>query len=132
MPYVLVNPAHAEQLNRSLMRLLRPEHLRSGYVTDLYCPTVTHPDTGYMALNLPDTETVPIHIEAQGEELAAMLQVFVDDGAITQEEMEGITTTLSGLRGESVAIVDFIPASWQEFVLTRAEMEADGWFPSAE
>jgi hypothetical protein len=132
MPYVLVNPAHAEQLNRSIMRLLRPEHLRGGYTTDLYCPMVTHPDTGYMALNLPDEETVPIHIEAKGEELAAMLQIFVDDEAMTQEEMDGITTALLGLGGESVAIVDFIPASWQEFVLTRAEMEADGWFPDPE
>ena len=132
MAYVLVNPAHAEQLNRSIMRLLRPEHLRDSYVTDLYCGMVTHPDTGYMALDLPDTETVPIHIESSGEELAAMLQIFVDDEALTQEEMEGIVTALTGLGGEQVRILDFIPASWQDFVLTREEMEADGWFPDPE
>ena len=129
MPYVLVNPAHAEQLNRSIMRLLRPEHLRGGYTTDLYCSMVTHPDTGYMALNLPDTETVPIHIEAKGEELAAMLQIFVDDAAMTQEEMDGITGALMELGGQQVAVVDFIPASWSAYVLTKDQMDADGWFP---
>ncbi len=132
MAYVLVNPAHAEQLNRSIMRLLRPEHLRDDTFTDLYCPMVTHPDTGYMALNLPDTQTAPIHIESSGEELAAMLQVFVDDGALTQAEMDGIVATLTGLGGQEVRILDFIPASWQEFVLTREQMEADGWLPDPE
>ena len=114
------------------MRLLRPEHLRGGYTTDLYCPMVTHPDTGYMALQLPDTETVPIHIEAKGEELADMLQIFVDDAAMTQEEMDGITGALMGLGGEQVAVVDFIPASWSAYVLTKEQMDADGWFPDPE
>ena len=132
MAYVLVNPAHAENLNRSIMRLLRPEHLRSGYTTDLYGAMHTHPETGYMALDLPDTETVPIHIESSGEELVSMLQVFVDDGALTQEEMDGIVTALTGLGGEQVRILDFIPASWQDFVLTKEQMDADGWFPEPE
>jgi len=132
MAYVLVNPAHAENLNRSIMRLLRPEHLRSGYTTDLYCAMHTHPETGYMALDLPDTETVPIHIESSGAELVSMLQVFVDDGALTQEEMDGIVTALAGLGGEQVRILDFIPASWQDFVLTKEQMDADGWFPEPE
>ena len=132
MAYVLVNPAHAEQLNRSIMRLLRPEHLRDNTFTDLYCPMVTHPDTGYMALNLPDTQTAPIHIESSGEEIAAMLQIFVDDEALTQAEMDGIVTTLTDLGGQEVRILDFIPSSWQGFVLTREQMEADGWFPDSE
>tara|TARA_Y100000385_G_scaffold174398_1_gene180399 strand:- start:58 stop:462 length:405 start_codon:yes stop_codon:yes gene_type:complete len=132
MAYVLVNPAHAENLNRSIMRLIRPEHLRSGYVTDLYCTMHTHPETGYMALDLPDTQTVPIHIESSGDELVAMLQVFVDDEALTQEEMGGIVTALTGLGGQQVRILDFIPASWQDFVLTKEQMDADGWFPEPE
>ena len=132
MAYVLVNPAHAENLNRSIMRLIRPEHLRSGYVPDLYCTMHTHPETGYMALDLPDTQTVPIHIESSGDELVAMLQVFVDDEALTQEEMGGIVTALTGLGGQQVRILDFIPASWQDFVLTKEQMDADGWFPEPE
>ncbi len=132
MAYVLVNPAHAENLNRSIMRLIRPEHLRSGYVTDLYCTMHIHPETGYMVLDLPDTQTVPIHIESSGDELVAMLQVFVDDEALTQEEMDGIVTALTGLGGQQVRILDFIPASWQDFVLTKEQMDADGWFPEPE
>jgi len=62
----------------------------------------------------------------------SMLQVFVDDGALSQEEMDGIVTALAGLGGEQVRILDFIPASWQDFVLTKEQMDADGWFPEPE
>ena len=85
MAYVLVNPAHAEQLNRSIMRLLRPEHLRDDTFTDLYCPmALLIQIQDIWLLNLPDTQTAPIHIESSGEEIAAMLQIFVDDEALTQ------------------------------------------------
>jgi hypothetical protein len=69
MPYVTVAPQHAEQLSRSIMRLLRPSHLRGEDWTDLYCSVVTHPTSGEAALALPDQETVPIHVEADGTEL---------------------------------------------------------------
>jgi hypothetical protein len=44
MPYVTVAPQHAEQLSRSIMRLLRPSHLRGEDWTDLYCSVLTHLD----------------------------------------------------------------------------------------
>lgn len=129
MPYVLTAPQHAEQLSRSIMRLLRPSHLREENWTDLYCEVLRHPTSGEAALNLPDTEQVPIHMEATGEKLAAVLSVFVADGAISQAEAAGIGQAVAGSAGQLVRVADFIPPSWQANVRTLAQMEAGGWFP---
>lgn len=132
MPYLLANPSYAEQLNRSIMRLLRPEHLRDEKYTDLYCTMVTHPETGYMALVLPESETVPVHIEASGDELKALMSIFVADGAVSQAEADGLADALLALGGQQVQIIDFVPPSWSPFILTKEQMDADGWFPEIE
>lgn len=131
MPYVVVKAEHAEHLNRSIMRLLRPAHLRDGYATDLYCPMVTHPQLGYVALALPDLETVPIHVESDGAELAAMMDVFVQDQAITIQESQGIVAAVQAMAGQQVRVADFIPPSWTANVFTREQMQQQGWFVSA-
>ncbi len=132
MPYVTVAPQHAEQLSRSIMRVLRPSHLRGDNWTDLYCSVLTHPTNGQAALALPDEETVPIHIEADGQELAALLGVFVDDGALTQQEAAGIAAAVQAHAGQKVRVADFIPPSWAGNVYTRQQMDDAGWFPPPE
>jgi hypothetical protein len=135
MPYVLISPVTAEQFNRGLCRLLRPEHLRGPqYVTDLYCTmhTLVGPFDGWMALELPDSETVPMHREATGIELTEVLSVFVDDGALTKEESEGIVAAVQAYAGQQVKIADFIPASWSHAVYTREALEAAGAIARAE
>jgi hypothetical protein len=129
MPYVLVAPQHAEQLSRSIMRLLRPSHLRGEGWTDLYCAVIRHPTSGQAALALPDEEVVPIHAAADGAELSAMLAVFVSDGAMTQPEAEGIVSAVRSQAGNRVRIADFIPPSWADYVLTEQEMTEAWWFP---
>ena len=132
MPYVTVAPQHAEQLSRSIMRLLRPSHLRGEDWTDLYCSVLTHPATGETALALPDEDTVPIHVEADGEELATLLGVFVADGALTQQEATGIAAAVQANAGQKVRIADFIPPSWAGNVYTRRQIEEAGWLPQPE
>jgi hypothetical protein len=129
MIYVLASPQHAEQLSRSLMRLLRPSHLRGDDWTDLYCGVVRHPTNGQAALELPESEQVPIHLEADGAELTALLATFVADEALTQAEADGIAAAVQANAGQRVRIADFIPPSWSEWVLTREQMDAAGWFP---
>ena len=130
MPYVVVKAEHAEQLNRSIMRLLRPSHLRGNDWTDLYCAMITHPTLGYIALCLPESETVPLHIEADGAELHQILDVFVADSAITQAEADGIVAAIQAYAGQHVRIKDFLPLSWSNNVFTREQMESQGWFPA--
>lgn len=128
MIYVLVANERAEQLSRSLMRLLRPSHLRGDDWTDLYCGVVRHPTNGQAAIELPETEQVPIHSDATGEELAALLQAFVSDGALTAAEASGIAAAVQANAGSRVRIADFIPPSWAANVLTAEQMQAAGWF----
>jgi hypothetical protein len=114
------------------MRLLRPSHLREGYITDKYTTEYIHPGTGYGALALPEEETVPVHIEADGAELNSLLTIFVEDGGLTQEEADSISQQIIESAGQQIKILDFVPQSWQQYVLTYEQMDADGWFPTVE
>ena len=128
--YVKVNPNHIEQLNRGIARLLRPTHLRDdAYVTDAYAPVHAHPETGETVLALPDIDTIPIHMEADGAELAEVLDIFVTDGAITQEERDTIVAGVMAHAGQQVSPANFIPPSWAGNVFTKDQLQADGWFP---
>ena len=133
MPYVLISPEQAEPFSRALCRLMRPTHLRDeSYVTDLYCPMHTHPSNGWMALELPDVETVPVHTQATGEEMTEVLQVFVGKGSLTAQEAQGIGGAVGAFVGKSVRIADFVPPSWQDKVFTREQMDEQGWWPETE
>lgn len=129
MLYLLCNPALIEDFNRSLMRLLMPSHLRKQNWTDKLSAEYYHPVTGYGALEMEENQTVPIHIEANGEELNYLLNIFVSDGALTQEEADVISEQIIEVAGQEVSILDFVPESWQEYVLTYKQMDAGGWFP---
>lgn len=109
------------------MRLLRPAHLRGEGWTDLYCDVLRH--NGQAALSLPDEEQVPVHLEATGDELAAMLAQFVADDALTAEEAAEIVAAVQANAGQRVRIADFVPPSWTPYVKTREQMVADGWLP---
>lgn len=129
----MISPTEAEPFSRALARLMRPSHLRDdSYVTDLYCPIIQHPSNGWAALVLPETETVPIHLEADGSELRAVLDIFVDRGSLTAQEADGITAAVQALHGQEVRIADFVPPSWSQAVMTHAQAEAAGWFPNGE
>lgn len=132
MIYVEINPAYAEEYSRGIMRLLRPSHLRSDNWTDFYCQVLTHPVDGRKCLVLPESETVPIHVEANGQELSQMLQLSVNDGSITQAEADAIGAAVVQMAGQTVRIADFIPPSWQQNIYTKEQLEADGWFPAEE
>ncbi len=132
MLYMMINPAVADEFNRALMYLLMPEHLRDNYTTIYYCGKIIHPTNGYAALVMPENETVPIHIESSGDELDDLLNIFVSDGALTQEEADVIAQQVIDSKGQSISILDLIPASWQPYVLTHEQADAAGWFPVVE
>ena len=127
--YCMCNPAIADDLNRSLMRLLRPSHLRVGYTTDTLGTKHIHPVNGYAAIALDNEQAVPIHIEADGAELNALTDIFVADGAMSQEEADQLESDIAAAAGTSIVITEFIPPSWLPFVLSHEDMDEDGWFP---
>ena len=79
-----------------------------------------------MALN--NHQPVPVHVESDGAELSALTDVFVSDGAMTQEEADQLRNDITAAAGTSIVITEFIPPSWSPYVLTFEQMDADGWF----
>jgi len=55
------------------------------------------------------------------------LQPTVDDGAITQAELDGIVQAVTDNAGQQVNLVDFIPASWLPMCMTKDQAIAGGW-----
>ncbi len=130
--YLMCNPLVADDFNMSLMRLLCPAARAAGNTTKYLAVKHTHPENGYAALALDENQTVPIDPEATGEELDYLLNIFVADGAMSQEDADGIRQQVLDSLGETVSILDFVPAAWAPYVLTKEQMDAAGWFPPTE
>jgi hypothetical protein len=105
-----------------------PNHLRQESWTDLYAQVLYHPTNGQAAINLPDDEYVPIHLQVNGYELQSLLNIFIIDGAITQEEANNIISQIQINAGKKVKIIDFIPDSWKQWVYNYTQMKDMGWF----
>lgn len=133
MPLIPIDPQLIEPFNRAIMRLLRPSHLRDvRYVTDYYCQVIRHPDgVQWPLLALPDTETVPIHVQANGAELEQLLAIFVANNGITQAEADGIKQAVAGMVGQQVRLAGMIPPSWQPYILTVEQAQAAGYIQTA-
>ena len=59
-------------------------------------------------------DVVPIALGADPTPLADALAITVEDGALTQEEVDNITGAISLYAGQEINLVDFIPASWAD------------------
>ena len=130
--YLMCNPLLADDFNTSLMRLLCPTSRAAGNTTKYLAVKHIHPENGYAALALDENQTEPIDPEATGEELDYLLNIFVADGAMSEEEADGVRQQVLDSLGESVSILDFVPSSWSAYVLTKEQMDAAGWFPQVE
>jgi len=121
--YIPAAPHIAERLSRDLYSLVDP----SG--DGLFAGVIPHPQgLGYPLLQFRSTDIVPIAIGADPSQLAEVLQITVDEAALTQEEADGIVYAVAAMSGQSVEVVNFIPASWQPFVMTREQAEQLGYF----
>jgi len=121
--YVPAAPKIAEQLSRALYSLVAPG--QSG----LYAGVIPHPTgQGYPLLQFRQTDVIPIALGADSKPLVDVLQITVDDGALTVEELNGIVAAVQAMAGKVVNLIDFIPQSWQPFVMTREQAEQAGYF----
>jgi len=121
--YVPAAPKIAEQLSRALYSLVVPG--QSG----LYAGVIPHPTgQGYPLLQFRQTDVIPIALGADSKPLADVLQITVDDGALTAEELNGIVGAVQAMAGKVVNLIDFIPQSWQPFVMTKEQADQAGYF----
>lgn len=115
----------AEQISRDLFELVSPNQ------TGKYCEVFDHPLGGanYMSiLKIKTEDTVPINVKSNMAALTSTLQVSVDDGFLTQAEVDLLSQQLIDNAGSEVRLLDFVPASWVPYVMTETEVQALGYF----
>ena len=134
MIYPLCRTERASDLSAGIEQLRRPPHFREpGELPVWWCAWHVHPQTPeWCVLEIPEQETIPIHVEADGALLAETLAVFVADGAMTQDEFDALVATVPSLAGGSVRVADLIPPSWQPHIMDRAAAIAAGFISSDE
>lgn len=129
-----IDPNLAVSFSRGLTRLLRPEHLRDEhYITDLFCGIIEHPQADgsfatWPLLDLPEWSEVPIHLEADGAEIAELLDIFVANNALTEAEASGIKSGIIAAAGTTVSVASFVPTSWTPYIMTAEQATAAGYF----
>jgi hypothetical protein len=120
--YVPAALSIAEPLSRALYKLIDPSS------DGMYCGIIWPPVEGAHALlQLRSTDIIPIALEADPQPLLDVLAIPVADGALTQEEADGIAIAVQAYAGQVVDLVDFIPPSWQPFVMTREQAVQAGY-----
>ena len=139
MIYVPIRTSQVANLSQALFQLMRPPHLRNARDVSLYyCAWYEYqgatpsPWEAFSVLELPENETVPIHLEADDQLLLDTLAAFVADQSMTQQELDGIVGAIQAYAGQRVAISGFIPPSWQPYKMTRAQAELAGFIATEE
>ena len=128
MLYVPIHIDAAAELNRQLYKLTQPDGVRDPRnVSEFYCGMHQHPSIPFAVLELPQTDTIPIHLAADPSGLQAVLGPFVAQGQITKPELDGIVGAVSMLGGQRFRPADMIPVSWQQYVLTREQAITEGY-----
>ncbi len=131
--YVPIHISAAEQLNRQLYALTQPEAVRDPRnVSEFYCQLYQHPQIPFAVLELPEEDTIPIHLAADPSGLVAVLGPFVEQGQITQDELNGIVGAVQMLAGQRFSPAAMIPTSWQPYILTREQAIEAGYFSPPE
>lgn len=132
MIYVLIATPAAESMSSAIYQLMRPAHLRDeSYGSAYYCEWRQCVDPAWSVLVLPETEQIPIHMEADDAMLQGLLAGFVAQEALSPEEADAIIDAVQENAGDRVSFLDLIPPSWQSFVANSLEeAQENGWLPA--
>lgn len=128
MIYVPVHNDAAAELNRQLYELTQPDAVRdSRNVSQFYCLMYQNALIPFIVLELPEEDTIPIHVVSDPSGLVAVLSPFVAQQQITQAELDGIVAAVQALAGQRFAPSSMIPPSWQPYILTRQQAIQQGY-----
>lgn len=123
--FVYAASSVAEPLSRALFQIVYPGvDERTGLYAKVHKGS---DDQDYDLLEFRQQDVVPIDLSANPQLLADALAITVEDGALTQEEVDTIVGAISTYAGQEINLVDFIPASWQDKIITKKEAIAQGY-----
>ena len=118
--------AYAKELSNGLWKLSRP-HCESE-TTQYYTGWVEH-SNGDAAIYIPD-ESQPIHVDA---DVGAFMPLVTKE-LVPEEELQAFAATIESAKGGRLTFLTILQnsPSFSVDLRTRAELEADGWFPTEE
>ena len=124
LPLTQLPPA---AVSAALWALSRPDAGEQD--TRYYCGWITHPETGQHALTLAESDTQPIHPQADASiaALVSALRPIVGD-----VQADALHTTLTAARGTRLNVINALPPALQASLITQEQAEAAGWFPAPE
>lgn len=124
--FVYAASSVAEPLSRALFQIVFPGvDNRSGLYAKVHKGLG---DQDYDLLEFRQQDVVPVDLAANPQLLEDALAITVEDGALTQQEVDTIVDAISTYAGQEINLVDFIPASWQDKIITKEQAIAQGYF----
>ena len=130
MNLILSTPSieYAQAVSHELWMLARPRGFSENETSQYYCGTFAHPDGTKVAIGPIDGQQ---NVHKDADEVA-----FVDiiRAALTEGEALALTNVINTNKGGKVTLTDIITAtpSLAPNLITREEMQADGWFPEVD
>jgi hypothetical protein len=113
---------YAKAISSALWKLSRPD---AGELdTKYYNGWIEHKDTR-VALEFPDGDTQPVHVDADSAAFVAVIAPVVSEAE--QNAIQGILDASRGSRINILQVLQNSP-SLTPNLKTREQMEADGWF----
>jgi len=119
----MTSEERAKAINAEVWSLRRPDSVKHpSDITKYYYSTITHPDTGQVAIVGDTEEMIRIHPSV---DMTVMISLMPE---VPQAEKDQLVAYIDANKGGSVAFATFIPSSSVQ--LTEAEADAAGWFPA--
>ena len=121
--YIPISKSIAYEMSSGLYQVVE------GTGTGLYAEVIDHPDgQSYSVLKFSERDVIPVDINARIDILSGALQFAVDNGSITQQELDNILVAVPAYSGQEVNLVDFVPPSWVGHIMTFNDIVLSGYF----
>ena len=119
----------AAALSNALWGLTRPVTVRDDRDTqELFGRKTMSNGSVWLAV---DTElTVPVHLEAELDGIADILQPFIDAGQLPVNTNADLAALIESKRGQQMNVYDAFPAFFKSQAKTQAELQTLGMWPT--
>lgn len=133
MKYLPIARVSAKPLSELLFQLMKSQTVaKPDDVTTQFCSVTDHPTRDDVSLLHMPEDTFRITNNADGAMIQELLKPYVQLGNITEDEQLKIGDDVVEARGKAVKITDFLPVSWQPYLMDKATAEASGWLAIPE
>lgn len=123
----------AENLSDALWGLVRPPQYRGADGTTKLFPWIDDLQAPSKRWLIVDTTfTIPVHADAEYDDIAAILQPWIDGGQLPADTNTVLAAFIESKRGQDLTVYDAFPQLFKDMSKTREEMIGAGYLPDPE